>query len=89
MPPERTSLTDEALNRRFEALAELISQGFARVDERIQELNARLHAHAARLDRDAALWQSSSPWAANHDGRSETLDRILDTQAKMLADTLS
>jgi len=50
-------MTDEELNKRFDALTELISQGFARIDERFDQLNAHVDALLARMDRHAALWE--------------------------------
>jgi flagellar capping protein FliD len=48
------------VDRRFEALADLISHGFARMDERFEAMNTRFDTLATRLDRHAAYWQTGS-----------------------------
>jgi hypothetical protein len=79
-------MTDEELKHRFEGLAELISQGFKRVDERFDAVNTRFDTQATRLDRHAGLWQTGSRWSGRMDVWAEKIDAALEAKDREIAE---
>ncbi len=50
------------------------------------ELNARFDAQSARLDRQAALWQTGSRWSARMDDWAEKIDKMLEARTQEIAE---
>jgi len=66
------------LDRRFDAVAELIHQHAQHVDARLDALITRFDTQAARLDRHAGLLQTGNRWVSRLNDWSDKVDQALD-----------
>ena len=69
-----------------ESLLTFMQAGFARIDQRFDEMGARFDAQAARLDRHGALLQTGSRWSTRMNEWAEKVDAGFDKRDRQIAE---
>jgi hypothetical protein len=67
----------ESLEREIRQVERKIEVGFAQVNE-------RLDAQAARLERQGSNWQTGRRWSARMDDWAEKIDAVLETKSRSI-----
>jgi hypothetical protein len=79
-------MADNATKDDIERLVNLMQEGFARIDQRFDEVNARLDTQALRSDRHDALLKTGSRWTGKMNEWAEKVDSALDEKDKQIAE---
>ena len=78
------------LDRRFNAVAELIQHVAGRLGQRVDEgfaaVQTRFDTQAARLDRHGALLQTGNRWVARLNDSSEKVDAALEQKDREITE---